>query len=381
MGINLKKIHLTCCCLLFSLGLFAQKENAAISTMKLKVQLLLPLYLDATAELRGADLQWQKIGVHYYLGVLTALDSLEKAGFHIQLFVDDYKGDTNEIVNCLNKPDRQDVDLILGPLYKNGFHVAERFSAKRKTPIFSPFLTLQSKSTNEFTITANPTIESYGRQMARYINNHFDSVNIVLIHDNSSLDKSFSRAFTATLNNAKHNVLRQHTYSRLTNPASVLSKVQYNWVIIPSKDERTVNNLLYKLHDTIQENPMSVAGMQTWLDFSNVNYKVWDTLDVHLLTPYFIDFGDSIVKVFVKQFREKHHTEPDEFVFRGYDQFLVMMYMMRSYGKGFQGMVIGEEYNGMHTNFRFNRESKGSCLENEYLNILRYNQFRFEQVK
>lgn len=380
-GNKLKKISTLFLLTVFVGNGFAQNDSLPISSIQFRVQLVLPLFLDNETELKGADAQWQKIAVSYYQGVLTALDSLERAGFKLQLFIDDYKSDTNLIKEIMTRPDRQNMDLIIGPLYKNGFHVAERFAAKNKIPILSPFLTFQTQSTNEFSVAANPTIESYGREMARYINNHLDSVNILLVHDGSAMDKSFTKAFNKVYNTEKRNLLKDYTYARATHPAKGLMMTMYNWVIIPSKDEKTVNTVLYQLHDTIQDNPMSVVGVQPWLEFSNVNFKLWDTLDIHLLTPYYINYHDSIVHEFVMRFREHYATDPDEYVFRGYDQFLVMMYMLRNHGKTFQSAVVGKEYPALHTRFRFNREAKNSGLENGYLAILRYNEFRFHKLQ
>jgi ABC-type branched-subunit amino acid transport system substrate-binding protein len=372
-GNNLRKAFFLLCLSLLFTDLSAQRD-------KFRVQLLLPLHLNSTAELKGSDAQWQKISLSYYQGVLFALDSLERAGFRLQLFVDDYHGDTNEVVRLMNHPDRQNMDLIIGPLYKNGFAAAERIAAKKKAPILSPFLTFQAHSANEFTLAANPTFEAYGKRAAEFLNRYSDTVNIVLIHDNSKTDKSFTKSFSSGLKPGKP-AIRNFSYSKTTHPAAVLQKNMYNWVVISSNDERTVNNLLYKLHDTLQDYRISVLGMQSWLDFSNVNYKLWDALDMHLLTSYFINYEDSAVRHFVHSFRRSHHIEPDEYVFRGYDQFLVLLNMMKEHGKNFHEKIIGLEYPALHTRFRFNREGKGSSLENEYLNILRYESFHFYPIR
>ena len=58
-----------------------------------------------------------------------------------------------------------------------------------------------------------------------------------------------------------------------------------------------------------------------------------------------------------------------------------MMYMLRNHGKNFQSAVVGNEYPALHTRFRFNREAKNSGLENGYLNILRYDEFRFHKLQ
>jgi hypothetical protein len=39
---------------------------------KFKVQLLLPLSLDEATELKGADVQWQRIAVSYYQGDIVS---------------------------------------------------------------------------------------------------------------------------------------------------------------------------------------------------------------------------------------------------------------------------------------------------------------------
>jgi hypothetical protein len=267
---------------------YSQAQMNEPVARKFKVQLLLPLSLDEATELKGADVQWQKIAVSYYQGILLALDSLERSGFKVQLFVDDYKRDTSVIKEILSQPSRQDLDLIIGPLYRNGFAVAERFSAKNKIPLLSPLLTFQTASSNPYSIAANPTIESYGHQLANFINTKYDSCNVVLVHDNSKTDKSFSKGFKEVYANNRMNILQEYTHSKATHAGKYMSFGMKNLVIVPSNDERTVNAVLYQVNDTIADKPASVFGIQSWLDLGNVNYKVWDTVDValtHSLLP------------------------------------------------------------------------------------------------
>lgn len=348
---------------------------------KFKVQLLLPLFLDEETELKGADLQWRKIAVSYYQGVLLALDSLERSGFSVQLFVDDYKRDTSVIKYILSQPSRQDLDLIIGPLYRNGFAAAERFSAKNKIPLLSPLLTFQAASSNPYSIAANPTIESYGHQLANFINTKYDSCNVVLVHDNSKTDRSFSRGFKEVYANNRMNILQEYTHSKAAHAGKYMSFGMKNLVIVPSNDERTVNAVLYQVNDTIADKAASVFGIQSWLDLGNVNYKVWDTVDVHLLTPYYLDYDDSLVKQFVLMFRQRFAIEPDEYATRGYDQFMVMMSLLRDYGKEFVNSYGLPPVNSMHTSFELQKKNPKSALENGHLNLLRFHEFRFHKLQ
>lgn len=357
------------------------QETAYAAQKPVEVQLLLPFLLDETTELKGADAQWQKIAVSYYQGILLALDSLEKAGFSVKLYVDDYKRDTAIIKSILSQPSRQQLDLIIGPVYRNGFSVAERYSAKNKIPLLSPFLTFQSTSGNPYSIAANPSIESYGRQLAEYINTNYDSCMLVLVHDNSKTDKSFSKGFKEVYNAKRMNVLQEYTHSKATHVGKYMNFESKNLVLLPSSDERTVNAVLYQVNDTIADKPASVFGLQSWLDMGNINFKVWDTVDVHLLTPYYVNYEDSATKAFVRQFRERFSTEPDEYAVRGYDQFMVVMNLLRDYGKEFVNSYGLPPVKALHTTFVFDKLSPKSALENKRINLLRFNEFRFYQLQ
>ena len=357
------------------------QETAHAAQKPVEVQLLLPFLLDETAELKGADAQWQKIAVSYYQGILLALDSLEKAGFSVKLYVDDYKRDTLIIQSILSQPSRQQLDLIIGPVYRNGFTVAERFSAKNKIPLLSPFLTFQTTSGNPYSIAANPTIESYGRQLADYLNTNHDSCMIVLVHDNSKTDKSFSKGFKEVYNPKRMNVLQEYAHSKATHVGKYMSAGMKNLVLLPSSDERTVNAVLYQVNDTIADKRASVFGLQSWLDLGNINFKVWDTVDVHLLSPYYINYNDSVTRQFVLRFRERFAAEPDEYAIRGYDQFMVMMNLLRDYGKEFVNSFGLPPVKALHTTFVFDKRNGTSALENKRINLLRFHEFRFYQLQ
>lgn len=359
-------------------ALYAQEYAARAP---IKVQLLLPLQLDEGFDTRGSDAQWQRIAFSYYQGILMALDSLEKAGIRVELHVDDTRRDSLEIIRILNRAARDRVDIIIGPFSKNKYLVAEPIAIKNKIPVFSPFLTFQGGVNNTYLIMANPSIESYGRQLSAYIGQQLDSCNVLLLHDNSKTDKSFSSGFMSKWNARKNNTVRDLVLNSALVPANYFSANRRNLVVMPSMNEKLVNNILYKINDTVPEMKVSVLGLQGWLDFKNINYKVWDSTDVHLLSPYFVNFQDSAVKVFIGQFRDRYHSEPDEYAIRGYDQFLFLMTVMQRYGKDFLSKSSGKEYPGIHTHFNFTQERTEQGWENRYLNIIRFNEFRFYKLQ
>ncbi|MBO4610469.1 MAG: LysM peptidoglycan-binding domain-containing protein [Bacteroidales bacterium] len=74
---------------------------------------------------------------------------------------------------------------------------------------------------------------------------------------------------------------------------------------------------------------------------------------LHQSATYFIDYDDSAVIRFVKDFRALFQAEPDNFAFHGYDTMKYFVSICNIYGRNWPLKLDAYKMNGLQTNFRF----------------------------
>ena len=110
-----------------------------------KVALMIPLFLDSVEHIDSENPDPKIFETSksfqflpYYEGLIMALDSLEKQGLKIKLYVYDVDKDTAKTKQLLKKPEMKSMDLIFGLLYQQNFQIVATFSKKNRINLINP---------------------------------------------------------------------------------------------------------------------------------------------------------------------------------------------------------------------------------------------------
>ena len=140
-------------------------------------------------------------------------------------------------------------------------------------------------------------------------------------------------------------------------------------VFISSSNEDFVSSVLTSLASNKLKKKLFVIGLPTWQYFETIDQNLLDSCNVHLFSSGFIDFNNSDVTFFRKNFREKYNTEPSDISYQGYDAMLTA-------GKSFLangGKLISEEKSitvkGIYSDYTFVREKPAGAFENRSIHV------------
>ncbi len=134
-----------------------------------------------------------------------------------------------------------------------------------------------------------------------------------------------------------------------------------------------------------------VYGMNTWLDFAQIDFEYYEKLHLHVSSASYVDDNDERVKQFKQKFFQSYGTVPDEAAFLGYDVMLYFGKMLAKNGKNFASKLDTSPYDVLHGRFEFNRvvldPSKHKedlnyydQLENTFVHILKFQNFRLQSA-
>jgi hypothetical protein len=167
--------------------------------------------------------------------------------------------------------------------------------------------------------------------------------------------------------------------SLLTNISKVLVQHDDNIVIVFSESEPDVSRLMTKLYMMSSLYPITLYGMPSWQMWKTIELNYFHHLQLHLISPFYIDYNNTEVKDFLKKCRRVYGYEPYEtsasgynFCMLGYDVGYFFLSALRQYGKDFQQCMDSMEPRLLLSPYRYAREGEGGYI-NQGFNMVRYN--------
>lgn len=359
--------------------------NVQISSplKKVKVALFIPLLNDEVLiddEEASTDPNFKlspKPFLEFYEGFLMAIDSVRRQGLSIELVQFEVKQDSSKIKQYLNDNNLQDVNFIIGPFYDNIFNIVAAWAKLKQIPIINPISsTCRSLYNYNNVILLNTSLNSQLSQVTKYLG-AFDSLNIVIVHANSSEDMQIMNTFKKTFLNQHHgsSTVKEVNYSAngINAVEKALDKDNINVIVITSSSQTFVINVLTKLNDLTRNYKLLLLYMPTWKKIEQ-NFELEHLFNLHTYAfqPFFIDYTNVYVKNFILSYRDLYKIEPSKFSFLGYDCGIYFMSLLQKYGQNFFNCINEVQVNQLASNFYFEKNGSKGGYENKGIFITRY---------
>jgi LysM repeat protein len=329
------------------------------------IALLVPLFLNELSDRRGMDTLSYPTSVSmqshksfsflpYYHGVLLAVDSIRNEGVDIRLSVFDVDEDEQKARRAVSSVGFADLDLIIGPFYRQTLTYVSNFAFANNIAIVSPLLADKGQLRgfpNLF--KATPSLEAQLNRLADYISATYVRENIIIVHNNQPqaipVISSFRSSLSARLRGEQG--ITMHADSLMPLPAN-LKEVIYiregmsglvskfhpgkeNIIITLINDEAFLSNYLRELNLHTRRYNISVFGIPDWKDYQSLEIDYLQNLKVHIFTPDFYDYTEEHIKDFVIKYRTAFKTEPAIDAFKGVQTTYFFLSALALYGKNF----------------------------------------------
>ncbi|NQU85639.1 MAG: LysM peptidoglycan-binding domain-containing protein, partial [Mariniphaga sp.] len=190
--------------------------------------------------------------LHFYEGVLLAIDSMQNKGMNIELHVYDTKLNRQVVDSIITTDEFLNFDLIIGPTSRSLQKPVADFAAKNRIPFISPLSTEDRLTkSNPYFYQVYPSVEYMLQKTADYISDeYYDSNFIVLeignptINDNLFVEmcreKLYNSGYYRDVNDISFRFYDFEKYDG-QGLSRILSDTKENVFIIPSFDEGQVS--------------------------------------------------------------------------------------------------------------------------------------------
>ena len=312
---------------LFSIFFFSIAILHAQGTKKHKIAIFTPLYLDSAFDAAG-NFRYEKTGakfvtpgLDFYYGVQMALDSLQKRGLPLEVFICDSKS-KQSISYQFAKPEMRDVEMIIAQSNAAETKTLAEGAARRKIPFISAtFPNDAGVDNNPYFVILNTTLKSQIEGIYRFLQKYHSLDKIVVFRrpgTQEDLIKSYFNDVTKTTASTRLNLNfvdlgSDYVPQTLT---SHLDSTKRTVVIAASLDEAFAMKLTQTLASVNGQYPVRVIGMPTW---ENYNFNRARDLEIIYTTPFYYNRSSSLESNLTTEYTKTLAFKPSELFFRGYE--------------------------------------------------------------
>jgi len=381
--------------------------NYSKSKRIFNVSLLLPLLPDP-AEADSSDVVTQDVNgnpvektngtekistrahnfLDFYQGFLLAADSLKRDGLSLNISVYNTNKDIDESKKILNEKGLRESDLMVGPVYPELLKSFGDFSKANRVNLVSPLSQNNDAfSGNPYYFQVNPSPLVQFSEFVSKVDFCTDN-NLLFVYEDDSATLEISEKYKQMVKGRLkqcENSDSIHFKEFLYKPGVVASEIQdklnqsmtdqkENIFIVPSDNEAFVSDFLSHLFalTTYYNYKVKVYGFPKWQKFKNVPVEYYYRLNLHLFTPFYVDYTRKDVKEFVDDYRYFYRAEASQYSFQGYDIGLYFLKALKKYGVDFKYCLPSMKVKLLQSNYRFEQRSNVDGFENESIFLIHY---------
>ncbi|MBO9682842.1 MAG: ABC transporter substrate-binding protein [Flavisolibacter sp.] len=326
---------------LFTLSFLIAGVLHAQEIKKYKIAIFTPLYLDSAFDATG-NFRYEKTGARFvnagldfYYGAQLALDSLQKRGAPLDVFVYDSRG-KQSISSQLAKPEMRDVDMILAQTNATETKLLAEAALRRKIPFISAtFPNDAGVDNNPYFVILNTTLKSQVDGIYRFLQKYHSLDRIVMFTRPGTQEDLLKNYFndvakstaSTSLNIQFVNVGADYVPQTL---ARHLDSTKRTVVLAGSLDEAFATKLTQTLAGLNNRYPVRVIGMPTW---ENYNFTKANDLEIIYTTPFNYDRNAPLENTLATEYTKTMSLRPSDLFFRGYETTLRFGLLLLDTGK------------------------------------------------
>lgn len=333
-------------------------SNAQTEVRKHKVAIFAPLYLDSAFdyndEYRYAKNVFPKYinpGLEFYEGAQLAIDSLNKEGAPLEIFIYDTRSSKQSIAQQLNKAERDSVELIIAHSTSQEVKIFADAGLKRNIPVINVNLPNDGgASANPFFVVLNSTLKTQCEGIYKHIQKYYSLNPIVVFRKKGQLEDRLKMYFD-DFSKSTVAVPLKMKYVELTDSFTVnqlrahLDTTNQTLCIAGSLDENFGRRLVKQLSILKkQKYQASVMGMPTWDNIKDFNKPEYKGVEIIYSTPFYHSKVDKISQGITNYFHTVMFARPSDMVFRGYEVTWKYAKLLMQYGKDISSNLGNKQY-------------------------------------
>ena len=370
-------------------NLVTDREFNLVDFTQKKVALLLPIGINNinfdSVQITKSQLANDKLlnlSLDFYLGAITAIDSIASFGIPIELdvFVSKTSSKT-DIFELVNKNKLQAYDLIVGPLTADAFNYTSVLLENKSSYLVSPLSKVNPGVNVINTITSDDILFE---KIVSFVESDTIENKKFIISDSENLlstNKLKQKFLNATTFFSTINDLGVDTKSLVLEDLDSTFVEGRNIVFLETRDQGFVSNVTSILNSFVDEtHEILLFTTSAGKAFSGVNISNYYLSNLNFHYPSFkkpLDYDSNTI--FISNFNNKYNFTPNKYVVRGYDLILDLLLRLSSDNATFnQDDSIESEY--LENKFKYVRNTDSLGYKNISSYIIKYENLELKVI-
>jgi hypothetical protein len=298
-----------------------------------KIALFAPLFLDSAFN-AGYSYRFDKTfpkflnpGLEFYQGAQAALDSLDRAGAPLEVFVYDTRSKQASITQMVNRPELSNVEMIFGHVNTPEVRVLADVAQKKKIPFISATLPNDGNvSANPYYVVLNPTLRTHAEGIYKYLQQYHRNDRVIVFRKSGTQEDQVKQYMEEFARNSAGPALKMQFENvgaspNVTQLTGKLDTLRRTVCVAGSLDEGFGLKLAQGLASVSDQYPMVLVGMPTWDGFP-LTKSEFRNMEIVYGTPFNYTRWSALGTQLTKAFESKVNGRPTDMYFRGYETVL-----------------------------------------------------------
>lgn len=316
------------------LALFLLFTSAFVArAQRHKIAVFAPLYLDSAFTYSGGYAfnktfpKFLNPGVEFYQGVQAALDSLQKQGAPLEVFIYDTKSGTASLAQQLGGPDFAGTEMMIAQSNAAETKLLADSALSKKIPFVSATLPNDAgAAANPYFVLLNTTLQGHIEGIYKMLQKNYAPDNIVVFRKAGVQEDAIKTNFIEYGKTTAGIPLKlkfidvgvDFTPQMLM---ANLDSTRRNVVVAGSMEEYFGTKLAAALAPLSKKYQTLLLGMPTW---DNVNFTKpeFKGVDIVYSTPFFYNRLTPLESRLAAEFEKNIGSKPTDMYFRGYETVL-----------------------------------------------------------
>ncbi len=342
--------------------------------------------------------------VHFYAGVLSALEKLDDEGLKFNIEVIDTKEGATPLKDSFNGITNEETDLIIGPFERDDVKSLVEVCKEKRIPLVSPWQT-STKITNEnpYYIQMKPNLKEHFLKLAHSTTSEFKKGEVFIVGKNNKETNSwisyFQDAAAANLNTKAKDFYSAYyvTDDSLSLGPTAFNRLLKNpkvkAIILPNysyTDESFAYSCLRRLMAEKGGKQIIVYGMPMLYESEKVEFDYYQALQMRIVISDFVDENQADIRAFRRGFLDLYGEIPSTEAIKGYDLMLYIGRNIWKYGKDFQKYLEKEATSYMQSTYDIKKAKSEDSptaddadafdfYENKHLDIIEFRGTKFHR--
>lgn len=338
--------------------------------------------------------------IHFYGGMILAMEELRKKGANFEINVIDIPVDSDKTRSYLASAEIHKPDLIIGPNDGEQIRQVNKFARENNIPVLSPWRALPNVyEGNSLFVQLRPSLRTYYAKMLEAIDEDFSPEDVFLIGLDDTAGKSRIRSIVSMHTESDHYRGDFDTLfvnmDMLDQEEPVFESIfkhssEKKAIILPNwsfRDEDFIFKCLSRINLEKGEQLLEIYGMPILMQSERISYDLFRMLNIRVVSPIYHNDANPKFNSFRKSYYDQFKVFPSEDAYEGYDVMMFAGHNLMTYGSNFPFALIDKDMDYLVTGyylrnlFENNATGEPGYLENKKLFLIGFENNKFIRIK